>query len=147
MQRTPAELGDVVRQRRLELGLKQRDVIQRANEYAPGSLSEPTLRAIENGRTNAQDRTLAATSRALRWPSDTLVRVRGGAPVPVDSGGDAADVDDAGDEVVVALGRTQRISEDSRGVLLDAYRGAVRRYAELLAGDVDRDQDNLRQSP
>lgn len=77
---SPAELGAIARDRRVALGLKQVQVVQRAARLVgdASALSEPTLRAIERGRTNASDRSLAIVSRALDWPPDALRRLRDG---------------------------------------------------------------------
>lgn len=72
MNRSAKELGAIVRARRLALGLKQREVVDAAG------VSEPTYRAIENGRTEAGDLTLAAVSRGLEWPSEALGRIKAG---------------------------------------------------------------------
>lgn len=75
---TPAELGAIVRARRLELGRTQVDVIAAAREATGASISEPTMRAVENGRTAPSDLTMASISRGLDWPADALRRIRDG---------------------------------------------------------------------
>lgn len=72
-------MGAIVRIRRNSLGLRQIDVVRAANETLGVTvISEPTYRALEKGRTNATDRTLAGASVGLRWPSDALARIRQG---------------------------------------------------------------------
>jgi transcriptional regulator with XRE-family HTH domain len=71
----PTQLGQAVRDRRKELGLKQADLA------AMSSVSEPTVRAVETGRTNASDATLASLSRQLGWNPDHLAALRDGRSV------------------------------------------------------------------
>lgn len=76
---TQKELGEVIRRRRLALGRKQIDIVNASREVFEGSgVSEPTVRALETGRTNASSLTLAIVSRALDWPHDALERIRDG---------------------------------------------------------------------
>ena len=102
MTRSPTELGEIVRDRRLAIGLTQIAVVEAANKAVPGAISEPTYRALERGRTEASDRVLSAASRGLRWSHDALRRIRDGEspaffdrtdpPEPTDPGGLAQEV-------------------------------------------------------
>lgn len=64
------ELGQIVRDRRLDLGMSQVDVALRAG------ISEPAYRALETGRTRSSDRTLSLVSRALDLPTHALRSIR-----------------------------------------------------------------------
>lgn len=68
----PKALGQIVRDRRLDLGLSQVEVAGRAG------VSEPAYRSLETGRTRATDRTLSLVSKALEWPSTALRDIRDG---------------------------------------------------------------------
>lgn len=79
MPRSPEELGALVRQRRLALGRKQVDVVRVMRAASGGRVvSEPTYRAVETGRTNASDLSLAAISVGLDWPPGALAAIRAG---------------------------------------------------------------------
>lgn len=79
MSLTPAELGAVVRGRRLELGLTQVQVVQAIQAAGSGAgISEPTYRSVETGRTSPTDLTLAAISKGLGWPANRLAQIRDG---------------------------------------------------------------------
>jgi len=113
--KTPEALGDIARKRRLALGLRQTDVVQRAAETLPNAISEPTLRAIENGRTVASERALAAASVGLGWPADALSRIRDGASPEDMSESEAVT------GVIVAIEADPGLSEDSRRFLIGMY--------------------------
>lgn len=83
MERTPAEVGEIVRARREYLGRTQVEVVQRArDEMGAGAISEPTYRAVERGRTEPSGLTMAAIARGLDWPTDALKRIRAGEDPP-----------------------------------------------------------------
>src|SRR5690606_25200823 len=70
-----ARLGSRVRQRRLELGLTQRDAAMAAG------VSDQTWLNVERG-TKVRDRTLVGVDRALGWQAGSAQRVaEGGEPV------------------------------------------------------------------
>lgn len=84
--RTAAELGAIAKARRVSLGRTQVGVVQKAVETMGAEvISEPTYRSIENGRTEASDRTLAAASVGLDWPAPTLANIRAGDEPPSDT--------------------------------------------------------------
>ena len=66
-----AHLGSRVRQRRLELGLTQREASQAAG------VSDSTWLAVESG-TKVSDRTLAGVERAMRWQAGSADDVAAG---------------------------------------------------------------------
>lgn len=69
-ERTPEEVGDLVRQRRIEKGLTQEDV--------PG-VSSATFHKIEAGKqTSFRASTLRSLGTALDWPIDALDRLTAG---------------------------------------------------------------------
>lgn len=83
--RTPQEVGAIAKQRRLELGRTQVEVVAAARKaFDSDVISEPTYRALETGRTEASDLTLTAASRGLDWPPDALFRIRLGQDPPPD---------------------------------------------------------------
>jgi transcriptional regulator with XRE-family HTH domain len=65
-------LGSRVRQRRLELGLTQRDAALAAG------ISDTTWLAVERGE-KTSERTLVGVERALRWAAGSAEAVMGGA--------------------------------------------------------------------
>ncbi len=74
-----ARLGSRVRQRRLELGLSQRDAAQAAG------VSNQTWSNVELGR-GASDLKLAGVERAMRWQAGSAVAVATGGE-PTETGG------------------------------------------------------------
>lgn len=64
-----------MQQRREEIGISAAELA-----YAAG-MSTTTLSKVENGG-SARPSTLAELSAALQWPTDTLLRVSRGEPVP-----------------------------------------------------------------
>lgn len=80
MERTPTELGRIVRDRRFALGMKQVEVVEAAERaFGVVVFTEPTYRAVETGRGKPSDRTLSGISQALGWSSDALARISAGA--------------------------------------------------------------------
>lgn len=69
--RTPQEVGAIVRQRRVELGLRQEGL---------DGVSSMTVRQIEQGTASPSGRgiTRVALMRALGWPPDALDRLAAG---------------------------------------------------------------------
>jgi len=115
------ELGRVARERRIALGRTQVAVVAKACELMGADVvSEPTLRAVETGRTAATDRVLAAISRGLDWPPNALASIRDGAdvstfepddePMTMDASGvdleELRQLDPDAYEQLVQLGRT-----------------------------------------
>jgi transcriptional regulator with XRE-family HTH domain len=63
--RTWVQVGQIVKERRQELQLTQKQAVEAAGE----GLSLPTIQTIEGGRaTGMRSRTKAALARALQWP-------------------------------------------------------------------------------
>jgi transcriptional regulator with XRE-family HTH domain len=71
--RTWEEVGALVRDRRIELGLTQEGVAR------DGGLSVATWRLLEQGgRDRYQQLTLSGAARALGWPHDAILRLLDG---------------------------------------------------------------------
>ena len=90
-------------------------------------VSDYTIRKIVNGEPgNYRDSILAKVSKALWGDAHGITRIlEGGEP----SAGAGHEGEDSSDEVVVAILRSQRITDDQRDLLLTMYRGAVARTA------------------
>jgi hypothetical protein len=74
---TPAQLGLIVKARRIALGRTQVEVVNAARDaFGTEVISEPTYRAVETGRTEATQLTLSAISRGLSWPADRLLTIK-----------------------------------------------------------------------
>ena len=79
-ERSWAEVGRLVRQRRDRLGLTQNEVVTRAADInGERSISTATINIIERGaRDDYRRQTLIALARALDWPDDAVDRLRAG---------------------------------------------------------------------
>lgn len=116
-ERTRAEVGDIVRARRELLGLTQDDV---------PSASSSTVRKIENGTADRFRRSsIVGYMRALGWPADAMERLTAGADPS--SLAEEAPAAERRTPVEDALMADDGISDDSRDLLLSAYRTARRR--------------------
>lgn len=109
-------VGDAVKARRLELGLKQREAALR------GRVSDTTWNSVENARRSSFDAaTRAGVCRALRWSVDSIDRLLEGArPVEV-----PADVPDG-------------VSYRATGPRVDAIRSRLHDLVDELADAVER---------
>lgn len=115
--RSRIEVGDAVRARRDLLGLTQDDV--------PG-VSSSTVRKIENGTADSfRRKSIVGYMRALGWPPDAFERLEAGEDPSTLA--EPAPVVDVRTPVEDALLADDGISDDSRDLLLSAYRTARRR--------------------
>src|SRR5689334_11897202 len=154
--RDDIELGQIVKARRSQLGLKQVDVINAVNErFGPKAISDPTYRALETGRTHASDRILAVVSQVLRWPADALRSIRDGADPAtfptVNLGATAADVAqqaldraDSGDVTLDMIKRWQLLTHAER---LEVIAELDRRLADAGHPRVHGEQADRVQGP
>lgn len=77
-ERTPGEVGAVVRARRLELGLTPSEVI------AAADVDPKTYMSLEDGARWPQERSRLKIEAALRWQSGSTEQIRqGGDPIPL----------------------------------------------------------------
>ncbi len=87
MERTPRQLGEIIKTRRDALGRTQVKVLDVA-KAAGHEFSDPTYRAIEGGRSKSvpTGRVLAGISVGLDWPPDALAKIAAGAnPATIDA--------------------------------------------------------------
>ena len=124
MKRTAEELGAIVRDRRLALGGTQVQVIEAARIAGGATVSEPTMRSVEKGRTEANDLTLASISRGLDWPPDALRKIRDGelAPEALAPTGEGA-----GDQVVTIMALASEMSAEDLAAVEAYMRGRLGR--------------------
>lgn len=129
-------LADLMDQRRLDLDLDWNEVAEAAK------ISDATLRAVRNGRTQPSPRTIRGIERALRWEHGSFQSVLDdGDPVPAGTrrpAGSAREDDQAAEDrlraaemAVIASG----LSPETKEALL-SIRGNLERWA--AAQDEDR---------